>query len=156
MNYTATVKWTKRPEELFTDKHYSRAHRWHFDGGLEVPASAPPQVVPPPMSDAAAIDPEEAFVASLASCHMLFFLSIAAAAGYVVASYTDSPTGVLAKNTAGLMAMTLVELRPKVVFEGDSQPTPDAITALHAEAHHKCFIANSVHTEIRIIEQPTR
>jgi organic hydroperoxide reductase OsmC/OhrA len=144
--YKAIVEW-RRQGAVFTDNRYSRGHRWLFDGGIEVPASASPHVVPLPMSIDAAVDPEEAFVASLSSCHMLFFLSIAAKRGLVVESYRDEAVGVLGKDAAGKMAMTLVTLRPEVRFSGDPRPQASEVAVLHHEAHEACFIARSVKTE---------
>lgn len=146
--YTAVITW-RREGATFTDNRYSRAHVWRFDGGIEVPASSSPQVVPIPMSVAAAVDPEEAFVASLSSCHMLWFLSIAAKRGYSVETYRDEAVGVMAKDPSGRMAMTLVTLRPAVEFGGDLRPTADDLLVLHREAHEQCYIANSVRTEVR-------
>lgn len=146
--YTAFIEW-KRAGASFADNRYSRKHVWRFDGGIEVAASSSPQVVPIPMSAAAAVDPEEAFVASLSSCHMLWFLSIAAKRGFVVESYRDDAVGVLARNSTGKMAMTLVTLRPAVEFAGDRFPAADELITMHHEAHEQCFIANSVHTEVR-------
>ena len=147
--YTAEIRWT-RGEQKFTDNRYSRAHTWHFDGGTVVPASSSPGVVPPPMSHAAAVDPEEAFIASLSSCHMLWFLSIAAQQGYTVDAYTDAATGVMAKNPAGTLAMTRVTLHPFAVFSGARLPERAALDALHHAAHGECFIASSVRTEVLI------
>ncbi|MBX3357456.1 MAG: OsmC family protein [Phycisphaeraceae bacterium] len=146
--YTAVIQW-KRAGAAFTDNRYSREHLWRFDGGIEVPASSSPQVVPVPMSAVAAVDPEEAFIASLSSCHMLWFLSIAAKRGFVVDSYRDEALGVMARNSAGRMAMTLVTLRPAVEFGGERLPAADDLITLHHEAHEQCFIANSVQTEVR-------
>src|SRR5262245_60142944 len=115
--YTAVIRWA-RDGATFTDNRYNRGHRWTFDGGIEVAASASPHVVPLPLSVAAAVDPEEAFVAALASCHMLWFLSIAAKRGFVVESYKDEAAGVMAKNAAGKIAMTKVTLHPEVAFTG--------------------------------------
>ncbi len=141
MNYTATIQW-QRGDAVFTDNAYSRGHVWKFDGGIEVPASSSPQVVKLPYSVAAAVDPEEAFVASLSSCHMLWFLSIAAKRGFVIDSYEDKTVGVMAKNSDGKLVMTSVTLRPRVVFAGEKRPTSAEITAMHDEAHEECFIAN--------------
>jgi organic hydroperoxide reductase OsmC/OhrA len=146
--YTAVITWA-RDGAAFTDNRYSRGHRWSFDGGIEVAASASPHVVPLPLSVAAAVDPEEAFVAALASCHMLWFLSIAAKRGFVVESYRDAATGVMAKNAAGKVAMTKVTLHPAVAFSGKLRPTPAQHQAMHHEAHEQCFIANSVTTDVR-------
>ncbi|MFI5335506.1 MAG: OsmC family protein [Opitutales bacterium] len=147
--YTAEIHWS-RGEQKFTDNRYSRAHVWRFDGGVEVPASSSPQVVPLPMSVENAVDPEEAFLASLSSCHMLWFLSLAAQRGYVVDSYTDDAAGVMEKNAAGRLAMTTVTLRPLVRFSGAKLPDQAALAALHHAAHEQCFIAASVRSEVRI------
>lgn len=146
-NYTATISW-QRQGAVFTDLKYSRAHQWRFDGGAVVAASSAPQVVRLPFSDPSAVDPEEAFVASLASCHMLFFLSLAAAQGLVVDSYEDQALGLMAKNPAGRTAMTVVTLRPRVVFAG-RQPTAAELSDLHHRSHEECFIASSVKTDVR-------
>jgi organic hydroperoxide reductase OsmC/OhrA len=146
--YTATILWS-RNEATFTDNRYSRGHVWRFDGDVEVPASASPHNVPLPMSVAAAVDPEEAFVAALSSCHMLWFLSLAAQRGFVVDSYRDEAVGVMAKDAEGKLAMTQVTLRPAVEFYGEPRPSADAIEKLHHEAHVRCFIANSVKSEVR-------
>ena len=147
--YTATIKW-QRDEQNFLDDEYSRGHTWEFDGGLSVPASASPGIVPLPKSVAENIDPEEAFVASLSSCHMLFFLAIAAKRGYVIDNYTDCAIGHMARNEQGRMAMTEVTLRPKVRFSGDHRPTAEQLENIHEQSHSQCFIANSVHTEVTI------
>jgi organic hydroperoxide reductase OsmC/OhrA len=154
-HYTAEVLWL-RAEQHFLDNRYGRAHLIRFDGGLEVPGSSSPQVVPPPLSDAAAMDPEEAFVASLSSCHMLWFLSIAARRKFRVDRYFDAAIGVMEKNPAGKMAMTVVTLRPEVQFSGDRLPTPVQVDQMHHDAHEQCFIANSVKTEIRCEPVHTR
>lgn len=147
-NHTAEVTWLRGGQD-FLDKCYSRRHTLRFDGGVEVPGSSSPHVVPVPMSEAAAVDPEEAFVSSLASCHMLWFLSIAAARKYRVDRYFDSASGVMAKNADGRMAMTVVTLRPRVDFSGDSVPTREQVERMHHLAHEECYIANSVRTEVR-------
>ncbi len=146
-NYNATISW-QRGEQRFTDNKFSRRHAWHFDGGIEVPGSSSPHVVPVPLSDAHAVDPEEAFVASLSSCHMLWFLSIAAKRQFRVDSYVDTAIGTMARNAAGKLAMTRVVLRPKVTFSGERRPDQSEIDAMHHEAHAECFIANSVTTEV--------
>ena len=145
--YTATIKWQRDGQDFLSNK-YSRGHTWVFDGGVEVPASSSPHVVPVPMSVAVNVDPEEAFVASLSSCHMLFFLAIARNRGYTVDKYTDCAIGYMAKNDQGRMAMMKVVLRPKVVFSGDLWPTTEQIDEIHQQSHDQCFIANSVKTEI--------
>ena len=148
-SYVATVAW-KRGEQAFTDGRYSRAHVWRFDGGVEVPGSASPHVVKPPLSDPSAVDPEEAFIASIASCHMLFFIDFARRAGFVVDAYEDEAEGVLAKDAGGKMAMTVVTLRPKVAFSGDKRPTEPEIDDLHHRSHEACFIASSVKSDVRV------
>ena len=146
--YNTIVLWS-RDGAIFTDNRYSRGHRWLFDGGIEVPASSSPHVVPLPLSVTAAVDPEEAFVASLSSCHMLSFLYVAAKRGFLVESYRDEAVGVLAKDSSGKMAMTRVTLRPEVDFGGDKRPKADEVVAMHHEAHEQCFIASSVKTDVR-------
>jgi organic hydroperoxide reductase OsmC/OhrA len=145
--YTATIYW-QRLGAVFTDNKYSRAHEWRFDGGVTVPGSSSPHVVRVPLSDPSAVDPEEAFVASLSSCHMLFFLSLAAKDGLVIDSYEDRAVGVMARNEAGKLAMTVVTLRPKVVFAG-RQPSAEQLADLHHRSHDECFIASSVKTDVR-------
>ena len=146
--YTAEVLWEINGGD-FLGNRYSRRHLIRFDGGLEVPGSSSPHVVPLPMSDASAMDPEEAFVASLSSCPMLWFLSIAAKRKFAVARYFDAASGVMEKNAEGKIAMTTVTLRPEVAFSGERLPTRAEIDQLHHEAHDACFIANSVKTEVR-------
>ncbi len=146
-NYTAEVTWV-RGEQPFLDNKYSRKHVLRFDGGIEVPGSSSPHVVPLPYSEAAAIDPEEAFVSSLSSCHMLWFLSIAVKKKFVVDRYHDAATGVMAKNAEGRWAMTVVTLHPQIQFSG-REPTREELDAMHHEAHEQCFIASSVKTEVR-------
>ena len=147
---TATVRWTRDPGTDFARGQYSRAHTWAFDGGLTVPASPSPHIVPAPWNDPNGVDPEEAFVASLSSCHMLFFVDFARRGGFVVDSYIDEAEGILDKRNDGKTAMTRVTLRPKVVFSGPNPPTPEEIADLHHRAHDACFIANSVTTEVTV------
>jgi organic hydroperoxide reductase OsmC/OhrA len=146
--YGATVSWQRGAGERFTDNRYSRAHQWRFDGGVVVPASSSPLVVPLPLSVAANVDPEEAFVAALSSCHMLFFLSHAARAGFVVESYEDAAAGSMGADARGRVAMLKVVLRPRIVFSGDMRPTAGELEALHHRSHEDCFLANSVRTEV--------
>jgi len=146
--YSAKVVWKKSATEKFTDNQYSRGHSWSFDGGLEVAASSSPQVVPLPFSVAENVDPEEAFVASLSSCHMLFFLQIAAKKRLVVNEYIDNAEGIMALDSGGAISMTKVTLKVKVTFEGDKQPSLIALEKIHHQAHQQCFIANSVKTEV--------
>jgi organic hydroperoxide reductase OsmC/OhrA len=147
--HVATITW-ERQGAAFTDNRYSRAHRWEFDGGVGVPASSSPSAVKIPLSDPAAVDPEEAFVASLSSCHMLWFLSLAARKGFVVDAYVDTAVGYLERNDEGRWAITRATLRPRIVFGGGSAPTPEELKALHDAAHRECFIANSVKTLISV------
>jgi len=148
-SYTATVHWQRKPGDAFTDGRYSRAHRWSFDGGAEVPASPSPHVVPSPMSDPAGVDPEEAFVASLSSCHMLFFLDFSRREGLLIDSYVDEALGELERDADGQMAMTRVVLRPVIKWAGEAPPD-ERVAELHHRAHQACFIANSVKTKVVI------
>jgi organic hydroperoxide reductase OsmC/OhrA len=146
--YSAEISWNRNGQD-FLGNRYSRRHLLRFDGGAEVAGSSSPHVVPLPYSDASAVDPEEAFVASLASCHMLWFLSIAARRKFCIDAYTDNADGVMEKNAQGKLAMTVVTLRPSITFSGDKLPTKAQIEELHHQAHEECFIANSVKTEVR-------
>jgi organic hydroperoxide reductase OsmC/OhrA len=146
-HYSARITWN-RGDAPFVDKRYSRLHTWEFDGGAVVRGSSAPTSVPLPYSDATAVDPEEAFVASLASCHMLWFLSLAAKQGFCVQSYVDDAVGTLAAGSDGKLRMTAVNLRPHVVFVGEKTPTAELVETMHAEAHEECFIANSVTTKL--------
>ncbi|HXD73040.1 MAG TPA: OsmC family protein [Vicinamibacterales bacterium] len=148
--YEATVTWARQGSEKFTDNRYSRAHQWAFDGGVTVKASSSPSVVPLPLSDASAVDPEEALVASASSCHMLYFLFFAAKRGFVVDRYEDQASGVLEKNAAGKMFMSKITLRPQVTFSGDKSPTADEMQAMHHSAHEECFIAQSLKSEMHV------
>ena len=148
--YSATIRWTRDPSTDFARGQYSRAHEWAFDGGLTIPASPSPHVVPAPWNDPAGVDPEEAFVASLSSCHMLFFVDFARRAGFVIDSYVDEAEGLLGKRDDGKMAMTRVTLRPRAEFSGANPPTAEELADLHHRAHDACFIANSVTTEVTI------
>jgi organic hydroperoxide reductase OsmC/OhrA len=145
--HKAVVVW-ERGGAAFLEQKYSRGHRWLFDGGLEVPASSSPDVVKPPLSVVAAVDPEEALIASLSSCHMLWFLALASKRGFVVDSYRDEAVGALGKDERGRTAMVRVTLRPRVTFAGEKRPTGEDVAAMHHEAHEKCFIANSVKSEV--------
>lgn len=149
--YTVTIEW-ERQAASFSDGKYSRAHRWIFDGGLIVPGSSSPHVVPLPYSDEQAVDPEEAFIAALSSCHMLWFLSIVAEAGFVVEHYHDQAVGKMGKNSTGKIAMTKVTLRPNIIW-AEPAPSTEQIEQFHHQAHEQCFIANSVLTQISIEPQ---
>ncbi len=146
--YFAKINWVRASNENYIDNKYSRGHEWIFDGGVTVQASSSPHVVPLPYSIEANVDPEEAFVASLSSCHMLFFLSIAAKRRYVVDSYIDNAVGIMEKDDDGNISMTKVTLRPKVDFSGDRKPTIQQLAKMHHQSHEQCFIANSVKTKI--------
>lgn len=148
VKHSATVRW-ERAGAAFTDNRYSRRHEWVFDGGAVVVASSSPGVVPLPMSDQAGVDPEEAFVASLSSCHMLWFLAIAARRGFVVDSYNDEAEGLVEPVRDGKLAVTVITLRPGATFGGDAQPTIDEIRDMHHAAHGECFIARSVKADVR-------
>ena len=149
-SYTATIRWTRDPSTDFTKGQYSRAHSWEFDGGLTVPASPSPHIVPAPWNDPNGVDPEEAFVASLSSCHMLFFVDFARRAGFVVDSYVDEAEGVLEKRVDGKMWMSRVTLHPQVEFSADKRPGDTDVADLHHRAHEACFIANSVTTDVTV------
>jgi len=144
--FDASLAW-ERGAQAFTDQRYSRAHSWQFDGGLTVPASSSPLSVPLPMSDPAAVDPEEALVAAASSCHMLFFLSLAAARGLVVDSYRDRATGYLGADGQGRQAIVRIVLRPRIAFAAQ-QPAPEVLAQLHHEAHARCYIASSLRGEV--------
>lgn len=146
--YTATITWERKDQDFLANT-YSRGHLWSFDGGAEIEASASPQVVPVPLSVEAFVDPEEAFIASLSSCHMLFFLFFAGQKKLVVDRYQDQASGIVAKNADNKMAITKVTLNPKIQFSG-TQPTREQLEQLHHKAHKHCFIANSVQSEIEI------
>ena len=148
--YTATIRWTRDPGTDFTKGRYSRAHEWAFDGGAVVPASASPDNVPPGTADEAGVDPEEAFIAAISSCHMLFFVDYSRRAGFVVDSYVDEAIGVLEKRADGRIWVSRVTLRPSVEFSGDKHPTAEDIARLHHRAHEDCFIANSVSSEVTV------
>ena len=147
--YSALISWSRGDDDFLANR-YSRAHSWEFDGGLKVPASASPHIVPLPWSRQENVDPEEAFVAALSSCHMLFYLSIAAELGYQVDSYRDHAEGRMAKSAQGRYAISEVTLNPSVVHSGESVPDKKAQHSIHHEAHDQCFIANSVKTVIKI------
>jgi organic hydroperoxide reductase OsmC/OhrA len=145
--YRADVVWT-RGDQPFVDRRYSRAHVWRFDGGIEVPASSSPLSVKLPLSRADAVDPEEALVAAVASCHMLFFLGFAAREGFVVDRYEDAAIGVMSKNERGRLFISKVTLNPKVTFAGTKRPSDEEVDTLHHHAHEECYVANSVRAEV--------
>jgi organic hydroperoxide reductase OsmC/OhrA len=147
--FSAQIHW-QRQGAAFIDKRYSRGHEWHFDGGVTVPGSSSPHTVKVPYSVEAAVDPEEAFVASISSCHMLWFLDIAARAGWVVDDYCDDAQGLMAPNAEGRLWVSAVTLRPAIRFAGDKLPDAAEIHRLHHRAHEECFIANSVRSDVRV------
>lgn len=146
--YTATVSWSGDGDGFLVGR-YSRAHCWKFDGGATIDASASPEIVPLPWSVTAHVDPEEAFVASISSCHMLFFLSLAAKAGLVVTNYDDDAEGFLEKNDAGKLSMTRVNLHPRVRFA--ETVAAEQLNRLHQQSHKLCFIANSINTRVEVV-----
>ncbi|MDT9598207.1 OsmC family protein [Sphingosinicella rhizophila] len=146
-DYKARLNWASDGE--FRSGRYSRAHRWIFDGGAVVPASSSPHVVPLPMSDPGGVDPEEALIASVSSCHMLWFLSLAQEEGFDVLRYEDEATGRMGRDERGRIGMTRIVLRPKIAYAGDP-PDPSLARRMHDAAHEKCFIANSLRTEILV------
>ena len=146
-DHVATVAW-ERGDQPFIDNRYSRAHAWRFDGGAEVLGSSSPSNVRPPFTDPAGDDPEEAFVASLSSCHMLWFLFLAAQAKHLVDRYEDQAVGTLGKNAKGQTAFTKVTLRPRVSLADGKTIEASELERLHHEAHARCFIANSVTAEL--------
>lgn len=147
--YTAQVLWQASDGEDLVAGRYSRRHLLRFDGGMELAGSSSPAIVARPWSDPAAVDPEEAFVASLSACHMLWFLALAAQERLQVARYVDEADGLLAQNAEGKLAMTVVTLRPRVEFAGERRPSREELERLHHAAHDACFIANSVKTDVR-------
>jgi organic hydroperoxide reductase OsmC/OhrA len=154
--HKATISWTRSGPD-FLKGQYTREHMWSFDGGVTMAASPSPSVVPAPWSNAALVDPEEAYVASIASCHMLTFLWVAAREGFQADSYQDEAVGTMTKNERGVPWISRVKLRPRIVWSGAKQPTPADLDRLHHLAHEGCFIANSVKTEITVTmpgEQP--
>jgi organic hydroperoxide reductase OsmC/OhrA len=148
-SHTATIAWKNDGGE-FMQGRFSRAHTWTFDGGLTVPASASPSVVRPPLSDPAAVDPEEALVAALSSCHMLTFLHLARLAGFEVRSYDDAAVGEMTKNERGVPFISAVTLHPRIVYGGDKRPSAEQLQRLHHDAHEQCFIAQSVKTVVTV------
>jgi organic hydroperoxide reductase OsmC/OhrA len=152
--YKATVSWKRGSGEAFTDGKFSRAHSWSFDGGVTVPASSSPLSVKVPLSRADAVDPEEALVASLSSCHMLTFLYLAYRQGFTVDSYDDDALGVMTKNERGKLYVSKVTLRPAIAFSGDKQPSAAELAELHHHAHEECYIANSVLTDVVVEPAP--
>ena len=152
--YKATISWKRTSDEFLKGK-YSREHSWAFDGGFTMPASPSPSVVPVPYSNPAHVDPEEAFVASISSCHMLTFLYLASKQGFQIDSYEDSALGTMTKNEKGVPWMSRVVLNPRIVYSGEKLPTPADEEKLHHLSHEQCYIANSVKTEI-VVNNPQK
>lgn len=146
--YKAEVIWQRSVGEIFSDNQYSRGHLWRFDGGVEVPASSSPHVVPLPYSVEENVDPEEAFIAAISSCHMLTFLGIAAKQRYTIESYHDHAIGLMNEDDQGYSSVSHVTLKPTIKFSGDKRPNHQQLEKLHQLAHRHCFIANSVNTII--------
>jgi organic hydroperoxide reductase OsmC/OhrA len=147
--HVASIRW-QRGDYDFKGGKFSRVHSWTFDGGITVEAAASPSVVPATYNSQSAVDPEEAFVASIASCHMLTLLHFASKRGFIVDSYEDNAVGTMVKNEQGIPWVNSVILRPRIIFSGEKQPTDDDETQLHHSAHDNCFIANSVKTDIKV------
>lgn len=147
--HKATISW-KRDNADFLRGKYSREHTWSFDGGAIVPASASPANVPGPYANVACVDPEEAFVASISSCHMLWFLFLASKQGYQVDGYHDDAVGVMTNNEHDVPWVSSVTLDPKIVYSGEKKPTSADEERLHHQAHAQCFIANSIKTQVTV------
>lgn len=152
-SYRARVHW-ERDGSNFADSTYSRVHDWEFDEGVVVRASPAPTSVAPPMSRLDAVDPEEALVAACSSCHMLFFLALAAKRGFTVDSYTDAAVGEMTKNDAGKLYISSIQLNPAIIWSGDKRPTDDDIAKLHERAHAECYIANSIRATVTVAGLP--
>ena len=148
--HKATINWKNAAGSEYAAGRYSREHTWSFDGGLTVPASSSPAVVRPPMSNPAHVDPEEAYVAAISSCHMLTFLHVARIAGFQIDAYEDESVGDMAKNAEGVSWVATVTLNPRITYGGDKRPSHEEETQLHHKAHHGCFIAQSIKTEVKV------
>lgn len=151
-NHKAIIRWTRTSPDFLAGQ-YSREHTWTFDGGLTVPASPSPSVVPVPYSNPAHVDPEEAFVAAVSSCHMLTFLYIASREGFQVDSYDDEAVGSMSRNERGVPWVSAIALHPKIVYSGEKRPTPADEERLHHMAHEQCFIANSIRTAVTVTDR---
>ncbi len=145
--YAAKIKWKSDSPETFAKNKYTRGHTWEFDGGITVPASSSPHAVRVPFSIEAAVDPEEALVASVSSCHMLTFLWLAATDGFNIESYTDDAVGEMAATESGSQWVSKITLDPQIVWIGD-EPSTEQLADLHHRSHEQCFIANSIKSEI--------
>ncbi len=153
-SHTATIAWKHRAGDDFLKGKYSREHTWSFDGGVTVPASSAPSSVPLPWSNASNVDPEEAFVASVSSCHMLTFLFVAYRQGFQIEEYHDAAVGTMTKNERGISWVSHITLNPRITYAGDKRPTAAELEHLHHLAHEQCFIANSVKTEVKVAPAP--
>jgi organic hydroperoxide reductase OsmC/OhrA len=147
--HKAKIEWKGWTPEFGLGK-YSRVHTWSFDGGLTVPASAAPGVVPPPFVDLAGVDPEEAFVAAISSCHMLTYLHVARRAGFQIESYVDEAVGDMAKNDKGIPWVATVTLNPTIVYVGDKRPSHEEEAQLHHKAHEGCYVSQSVKSDVKV------
>ncbi len=147
--HKATIDW-HQPGPDFVRGRYSREHTWSFDGGQTIQASPSPAVVPAPWSNEAHVDPEEAYVASVSSCHMLTFLHVASRKGFAVERYVDEAIGVTSKNDQGAFWVSAITLRPKIDYAGDAVPSPEEAQEMHHLAHEQCFIANSIRTRVTV------
>jgi len=149
--HKATIRWNRTVPDFLKGK-YSREHSWRFDGGLTVPASSSPAVVPAPFSNPAHVDPEEAFVAAVSSCHMLTYLFVASRQGFQVDSYEDDAVGTMSKNEQGVPWVASITLSPKIAYSGEQRPSAEDERRLHHLAHEQCFISNSIKTEVTVVE----
>jgi organic hydroperoxide reductase OsmC/OhrA len=145
--HKAIIQWTRSSDDFLSGR-YSREHTWTFDGGIRVSASPSPSVVPEPYSNPGSVDPEEAFVAAVSSCHMLTYLYLASRRGFLVDSYQDEALGVMAKNGKGVAWVSVITLHPQIAYSGDQLPTSTEEEQLHHLAHKQCFIANSIKTDV--------
>lgn len=148
-HHIATIAWSNSDPEAFRKGHYSRVHEWRFDGGAVVAGSASPSVVRAPWSSEAAVDPEEGFVASVSSCHMLWFLDLARRAGFAPTAYEDEAVAEMEKCADGKVRITRVSLNPRLSWDGEA-PDAAALDHLHHQAHEACFIANSITAEVTV------
>ncbi len=148
-HHKATIRW-KRESPDFLKGKYSREHTWTFDGGMTIPASPSPSVVPVPYSNPAHVDPEEAYVAAVSSCHMLTYLYLAGRSGFTVDNYDDQAVGVMTKNEKGSQWISSIMLRPQIIYSGEKLPSPTEEKELHHKAHEQCFIANSIKTNVMV------
>jgi organic hydroperoxide reductase OsmC/OhrA len=147
--HKATIRWNRASPDFLKGK-YSREHTWTFDGGITVAASPAPSSVPPPYCNPANVDPEEAFVASVSSCHMLTFLYVAAKAGFEIKSYEDEAVGVMTKNEKGVPWVSTITLHPRIIWGDARRPTSVEEERLHHAAHEQCYVANSIKTVVNV------